>query len=350
MIDHADRCVAVVGCGYWGKNLVRNFAGLRALRWICDEDDSALDAQKEVAPGVGRTQSFQEVLADDQVKGVVIATPAGLHFSQARQALEAGKDVFVEKPLALRYAEGKELVDLARERKAVLMVGHILDYHPAVVLLKKVVHDGELGKVRYIYSTRLNLGKVRQVENILWSFAPHDISIIIGLLDEAPSSVRAMGGNYLQKGIADVTLTTLEFPSGASAHTFVSWLHPYKEQKLVVVGDQKMAVFDDTLPDGKLKVYDKGIDWETGRPVTRQVGETVLYHDRAEPLRLECAHFLECIRTRSSPVTDGEVGLRVLKVLEDSQTSLERNGTPISSSEGGGAVEDPAGLPAGVGR
>lgn len=325
--------IAVVGCGYWGKNLVRNFANLRALRWICDADALALERQGSLYPGLHLTTDLAEVLSDEQVAGVVIATPAATHYSLVKQALLSGKDVFVEKPLALHYREGKELVELAADKQAILMVGHILEYHPAVKLLRDIVHRGELGQVWYMYSNRLNLGKVRQEENILWSFAPHDIAIITGLLKAEPQEVRASGSNYLQSGIADVTITNLAFDHNVNAHIFVSWLHPYKEQKLVVIGDHKMAVFDDTAREGKLKIYDKGIDWQSGLPVPRQTAETTLFFEETEPLRLECQHFLTCIRERQVPLTDGPSALRVLKVLEASQLSLERQGASVALAE-----------------
>lgn len=325
--------VAVIGCGYWGKNLVRNFAQLRSLRWICDTSEAALKAQSQLYPEVQTTQQIEVVLNDSAVNGVVIASPAALHYSQAKAAVLAGKDVFVEKPLALHYTEGHELVTLAQEHHVLLMVGHILEYHPAVRMLKDIIQRGELGQVWYVYSNRLNLGKVRQEENILWSFAPHDISVIMSLMGAEPLIVSTSGGNYLQTAIADVTVTNLIFRSNQRGHIFVSWLHPYKEQKLVIIGDRKMAVFDDTVREGKLKIYDKGIEWRAGLPTPRQTAETTLFLEEVEPLRLECEHFLDCIRERKQPLTDGENGLRVLKVLEASQKSLERGGLPIHLTE-----------------
>jgi UDP-2-acetamido-3-amino-2,3-dideoxy-glucuronate N-acetyltransferase len=332
--------VAVIGCGYWGKNLVRNFAQLRAARWICDANETALKAQSQLFPDILTTTKVDEVLNDAEVRGVIIATPAATHYALAKAALFSGKDVFVEKPLALHYTQGKELVELAQARGAILMVGHILEYHPAVTLLKELIQHGELGQLWYIYSNRLNLGKVRQEENILWSFAPHDISIICRLFGAEPAMVSTSGGNYLQTGIADVTVTNLVFASQQRGHIFVSWLHPFKEQKLVVVGDRKMAVFDDTAREGKLKIYDKGIEWRAGLPVPRQTAETTLFLEETEPLRLECEHFLKCMRERQQPLTDGKSALSVLKVLEASQLSLERGGAPVAVTEveaGGGA-------------
>jgi len=325
--------VAVAGCGYWGKNLVRNFAQIGALRWLCDTDDEALESQARSYPGLRLTNRLEEVLDASDVQAVVLATPAAFHHAQARAALLKGKDIFVEKPLALRYAQGRELVELAGERSRVLMVGHILEYHPAVARLKEVVRQGELGQVWYIYSNRLNLGKVRQEENILWSFAPHDISIITSLLGAEPDLVSASGGSYLQSGIADVTVTNLLFAGGVRAHIFVSWLHPYKEQRLVVIGDRQMAVFDDTLREGKLRICDKGIEWQAGRPVPRHAAETTLAVPELEPMRLECEHFLECVRERKRPLTDGTNALRVLRVLEASQRSLEAGGAPVALAD-----------------
>jgi UDP-2-acetamido-3-amino-2,3-dideoxy-glucuronate N-acetyltransferase len=240
--------VVVVGTGYWGKNLVRNFHDLDALYGICDVDERAMEPFKEKYPEITTFTNFKVLLRDPAVAAVVVSTPAKTHYALVKEALAAGKDVFVEKPLALTYKEGVELVALAEEKKRILMVGHILEYHPAVAKLKELVDSGELGDIRYIYSNRLNLGKIRTEENILWSFAPHDISVILYLLNEMPEKVAAHGGNYLNPHIADVTISTMNFPSGAKAHIFVSWLHPYKEQKLVIVGSKKMMVFDDVNP------------------------------------------------------------------------------------------------------
>lgn len=325
--------IAVIGGGYWGKNLIRNFAQLHALGWICDTNEAALKAQGQLYPGVQTSLHFEEILSHPEVQGVVIATPAALHYTQAKAAILSGKDVFVEKPLALHYSQGRELVELAQAQGVLLMIGHILEYHPAVMLLKDIIRRGELGQLWYLYSNRLNLGKVRQEENILWSFAPHDISVISTLIDSEPIEVSTTGGNYLQSGIVDVTVTNLLFAGGQRAHIFVSWLHPYKEQKLVVVGDHKMAVFDDTVREGKLKIYDKGIEWKAGLPVPRQTAETTLFLEETEPLRLECEHFLKCISERQQPLTGGQNALTVLKVLEASQLSLERGGVPVAVAE-----------------
>ena len=324
--------VAVVGCGQWGKNLVRTFHGLGALQWLCDSNPDALQQQARLVPGVQTTTRFDELLASD-VDAIVLATPAALHYAGARAALRAGKDVFVEKPLALRYSEGSELVELADSLDRVLMVGHILQYHPAIARLHELVAREELGRLWYIYSNRLNLGRVRHEENILWSFAPHDLSVIHSLAGAEPETVSAIGGTYLQPGIADTTVTNLRFANGVGAHIFVSWLHPYKEQRLVVVGERKMAVFDDTRQTGKLRIHDKGFQWTDGVPVPRNDAETVLEIDDAEPLRLECEHFLACVTRRTRPLTDGASALSVLRVLEASQRSMDQRGIPVPVNE-----------------
>ncbi len=318
-----DAHVAVVGCGYWGKNLVRNFAALGALRTVCDADAARLAAVKEQYPEVATCLAYGEVLADAGVRAVVLATPAVTHAALAREAIEAGKDIYVEKPLALTAADGRAVIALAQDRKRILMVGHLLRYHQGVIRLKALVDAGELGKIQYVYSNRLNLGMFRTEENILWSFAPHDISAILYLLGERPSEITAQGGSYLHPDRADVTVTMLRFPSGVTGHIFVSWLHPFKEQKLVLVGDRGMAVFDDVAKERKLTLYRHGVEWKGRVPVpNRQEAEDVPF-EAGEPLRAECEHFLECIRTRQRPRTDGEEGLAVLEVLEACQQALD---------------------------
>ena len=321
--------VAVIGCGYWGKNLVRNFAQLGALACICDSNQSALEEQGRLYPDARLTGDFESVLRDESIRALVIAAPAVQHYDLVKRTILAGKDVFVEKPLALRFVEGRELVELAAAKDAILSVGHILEYHPAITLLKDLIAQGQLGRILYVYSNRLNLGKVRQEENILWSFAPHDISVICRLIGQEPTVVSASGGSFLQPGIADVTVTNLGFEDDVKAHIFVSWLHPFKEQKLVVVGDSKMAVFDDTAREGKLKIFDKGIEWRAGLPVPRQTSETTLFLEEAEPLKIECQHFLDCVANRTQPLTDGPSALRVLKVLEAGHRSLDNGGLPV---------------------
>jgi UDP-2-acetamido-3-amino-2,3-dideoxy-glucuronate N-acetyltransferase len=259
--------IGVIGCGSWGKNLVRNFNELNALKAICDINQKALQAIQDKYPAVQAVQDHRDLIQDSTIKAVVISTPAATHYELAKEALLAEKDVFVEKPIALVTKDAQELVALAKDKKKVLMVGHILEYHAAINKLKELIDHGALGKIHYIYSTRLNLGKFRTEENILWSFAPHDISAILYLLNEMPTQVAAHGGNYLNPNITDVTVTNMDFPSGARAHIFVSWLHPYKEQKLVVIGDKKMMMFDDVEPKDKLFAYSHKIDWIDRLPV-----------------------------------------------------------------------------------
>lgn len=314
--------VACIGAGYWGQNLIRNFDDLGALAWICELD---LDRRVHIAalyPTVKVAETVDQVFADPEVAGVAIATPAETHGELVRRALLAGKDVFVEKPLCLSVEEGQKLVTLACEKQRVLMVGHLLWYHPAVLKLKELVEAGELGRIRYIYSNRLNLGRFRREENILWSFAPHDISVILGLVGEMPDAIEAQGGNYLHDRIADVTVSLLSFPSGVKAHIFVSWLHPFKEQKLVVVGDRQMAVFDDVEKEHKLLLYPHAISWKNHVPIATKAEARPVPFAPDEPLRAECLHFLECIRTRHTPRTSGQEGLRVLTVLQQCQEAL----------------------------
>jgi len=324
---------AVVGAGYWGKNLVRNFAATGSLACICDRGEEVLETFAAGYPDVTRTRSYRSVLEDNAVDAVAVATPAETHFSMVKEALQADKHVFVEKPIALKHRQGEELLNLARERKRVLMVGHLLQYHPAVVRLKQLASDGELGKLQYIYSNRLNLGKIRREENILWSFAPHDISVILSLTNEMPHRVISTGANYLHPDLADVTLSSLSFPSGIRSHVFVSWLHPYKEQRLVVVGDRKMALFNDVEPRDKLLLYPHKIEWKSQVPVPEKGEADVIPIEEKEPLLEECRHFLDCIREDRVPRTDGEEALRVLRVLDACQRSLEQDGRPILLQE-----------------
>ena len=330
MKPHAGNTkVAIIGSGYWGKNLIRNYHQIGALSLICERNETLLQHFKAMYPDVETCVAYNDVLSRDDIDGIVIATPAETHYNLAREALLAGKHTYVEKPLVLDEKMGEELIHLADKNKRVLMVGHLLQYHPAFVKLKKIAADGELGRINYIYSNRLNLGKIRREENILWSFAPHDISMILSLAGEEPVSVHATGGNYLHKRIADVTTTHLEFPSGLKAHIFVSWLHPFKEQKLVVVGDKKMAVFDDTRPwDDKLLLYPHQINWENNAPIPVKGAPEKVDILQDEPLKLECKHFIECIDTGKKPMTDGSEGLRVLKILNAAQRSLD---LPIAS-------------------
>ncbi len=322
--------IAVIGAGHWGENLIRVFFQLGVLDTICDTDQEKLILLKNNYPGLRTTTSYGSVLNDPSIAAVVVSTPAETHYALAKEALLSGKDVFVEKPLALQVFQGAELIDLANSRKRILMVGHLLEFHPAIRKLKELVQKGDLGKIQYIYSNRLNLGKFRREENILWSFAPHDISVILLLLDEMPESALSSGGNYLNKKIADTTLSVLNFSSGVKAHIFVSWLHPYKEQKLIVVGDKKMAVFDDVAGKDKLVVYNHKINWINQLPVSKKESARRVAVNSEEPLVIECKHFYDCIHTRTKPKTDGQNALRVLKVLQACQKSLEQHASLVN--------------------
>ncbi|MFH1139797.1 MAG: Gfo/Idh/MocA family oxidoreductase [Pseudomonadota bacterium] len=320
--------VAVIGTGYWGKNLVRNFSQLGALKKIYDSKPVTLAKMLAEYPGVEGSDSLEDIWSDKEIEGVVVAAPAEAHAKLVRASLLAGKDVLVEKPLCLSPREGEELVALALEKQRVLMVGHLLWHHPAIKKLKELMDEGALGRIQYIYSNRLNIGKLRREENVLWSFAPHDISLILGLLEEMPELVQAQGGNYLHQNIADVTVSTLSFPSGVKSHLFVSWLHPFKEQKLVVVGQDKMAVFDDTAPwESKLLLFPHWIEWPGNIPVAHKAAPEPVPLREAEPLNEECRRFLESILDRKTPLTDGNEALRVLRVLDACQRALEEKET-----------------------
>ena len=324
--------VAVVGIGYWGKNLVRNFHELGALAMLCDGERSVEERCGNEYKSVRFCGDFSVVLSDPSISAIALATPATTHYEMAKAALEAGKDVFVEKPLAIDVKQGEDLVNLAAAQHRVLMVGHILRYHPAILKLQQLIQDGALGQINYLYSNRLNIGKIRTEENILWSFAPHDISVILSLLNEMPNRVFCQGGAYLNRQIFDVTLSQFDFPSGVQAHIFVSWLHPVKEQRLVVVGSEKMAVFDDTAED-KLVLYPHKVKWQNRVPTAVKANGEIVKLENREPLRAECQHFLDCVESRTSPVSDGAEGLRVLRVLDACQRSLLSGGVAREPSD-----------------
>jgi UDP-2-acetamido-3-amino-2,3-dideoxy-glucuronate N-acetyltransferase len=324
--------VAVVGMGGWGQHIVRNFSTLGVLNAVCDTSDTAMRACRALYPSVRFTSDLQTVLGDPEVTAVALATPAATHFAFARAALEAGKDVFVEKPLALEPDQGATLAAFADRRERILMVGHILRYHPAVLKLQELIASGALGKLYYVYSTRLNIGKIRTEENILWSFAPHDLSVILALLNESPVRVASHGDSYLNSTVYDVTLTQLEFASGVQGHMFVSWLHPIKEQRLAVVGSQQMAVFDD-MAEHKLVLYPHKVEWRNRVPTAVKADGQPIPVDSAEPLQQECRHFVHSVQTRTRPVTDGHEGLRVLRILDACQRSLFAR-RPVSLAPG----------------
>jgi UDP-2-acetamido-3-amino-2,3-dideoxy-glucuronate N-acetyltransferase len=321
MNSNPTTLTAVIGCGYWGKNLVRNFANIGALGAVCDPNPKTAQgfADQYDVPAM----RFEEVLESD-LPAIAIAAPAELHYKLVHEALEAGKHVYVEKPLALVAREGEELCKLADRKSLVLMVGHLLQYHPAFLKLKELVLGGMLGKLQYVYSNRLSLGKIRREENSLWSFAPHDISMILSLVGEEPDGVTATGSAYLHEVLADVTTTHLSFPGGVRGHVFVSWLHPFKEQKLVLVGSEGMAVFDDTQPwENKVVHYAHRIEIQDGIPVPAKADPINVELVEDEPLKLECQHFIDCATTGETPRTDGYEGLRVLKVLQAAQDALD---------------------------
>ncbi len=329
--------IAVVGTGDWGANLVRNYASLPGARLValCDTDAKRLAAAAAKAPGARTYAELDQVADDKEVQAVVVSASAVSHYPIARRLLEAGKDVYVEKPLTLQVDHAEELVALALKTQRILMVGHLLLFHPGVRYLKTMVESGALGDLYYIYSQRVNLGKVRQDENALWSFAPHDLSVILHLLDMEPIDVVARGSGFLQKSIEDVVFVDLRFPGGKLAHVHVSWLDPHKLRKFTVVGSRKMVVFDDMEASEKIRVYDKGVDKggqvvSYGESLTVRSGDILIPQlSLQEPLRLECQHFVDCVRDRKTPLTDGQDGLRVVKVLAAAQASLEAGGAPM---------------------
>jgi predicted dehydrogenase len=318
--------LAVVGLGYWGPNLARNFDRLpdAELAWISDSSDEALARWAPAFPDARATPDLADVLADASLDAVVVATPVSTHAELALRVLEAGKHCFVEKPLAQSAAEAEQVVEAAGDR--VLMVGHLLEYHPGVVRLKQLIDSGDLGEVRYVYSNRLNLGVLRTSENALWSLGAHDVSVILRLAGEEPLECRAVGESYMHEGVEDVVFAYLRFPSGLAAHMHLSWLDPHKERRFTVVGSKRMATFDDMEVERKLTVYDKGFDEDFssyGEYIARS-GDTHSYQvSNEEPLRIECRHFLDCVRDGSEPRSGGASGLRVVRVLEALQQSLE---------------------------
>ena len=315
--------IALLGCGVWGRNLARNFHHLGALVAAYDPDPAAL---REVTDSYGcASLSPDEIFSDPSIEAVVIAAPAVDHYEMARLALQATKDVFVEKPLALAVSDAEELCRISTQNDRVLMVGHLMQYHPAFQELLALVREGALGKLISVQSSRLNFGRFRKEENILWSFAPHDISMILALLDDDPSEVWAFGQSFLRPDIADITTTHLQFPQGQRAQISVSWFHPFKEQKLVVVGEQGMALLDDGEDwPAKLRLFDHRVDWTSGTPQPVSAAPRNVPLEPAEPLLLECQHFLDCITSRSAPRTDGAEGLRVLRVLRRAEESLRQ--------------------------
>jgi predicted dehydrogenase len=321
--------VGVVGLGYWGPNLARNFAAIDGceLVWLCDDSAQVRERLAGSFPGVRASGELDDLLGDPALDAIVLATPVPTHAELAVRVLEAGKHCFVEKPLATTVADAQRAVDAAERTERILMVGHLLEYHPAVTHLKQLVQEGELGSLYYVYGNRVNLGKLRAEENALWSLGAHDVSVVLHLIGEEPLECSAHGECYVREGVQDVVFCYLRFPSGQVAHLHLSWLDPHKERRITVVGSRRMATFDDMRTEGKLTVYDKGFDEDAsswGEYITR-AGESFSPRlANAEPLRLECEHFIECAREGRTPRSDGHSGLRVVRVLEALQRSLEQ--------------------------
>jgi len=320
--------VGVVGLGYWGPNLARNFASLPGaeLRWCCDADDDVRARLEARHPGTRFTADLDDLLSDPTLDAIVLATPVVTHATLAVRVLEAGKHCFVEKPLAQSVADAERAVEAAAAAGRVLMVGHLLQYHPGVNKLKEIADSGELGDIHYIYGNRLNLGQLRAEENALWSLGAHDVSVLLHLTDEEPHELSARGESYMREGVEDVVFAFMRFPSGVAAHLHLSWLDPHKERRFTIVGSKRMATFDDMDPERKVTVYDKGFDEKAdtyGEYITRSGDIWSPRVPNDEPLRLECEHFLACVREGRTPISDGASGVRVVRVLEGLQQSLD---------------------------
>ena len=343
-MDRNDRVsIACVGAGYWGRNLVRVYGSLPGahLKMVCDSDPQVRGRVASQHSDVTVVSAYESVLQDAEIKAVVIALPAVQHYEAAKLALESGKHVFVEKPMTTKVDEAEQLVEIAGRNSRVLMVGHLLVYHPAVDTLKRLINDGELGKTYYLYSQRVNLGIVRKDESALWSLAPHDISVMLYLLDQEPDAVSARGECYLQKDIEDVIFVNLHFKDGKMGQLQVSWLDPHKIRRLTIVGSEKMAVFDDMESAEKIRIYDKAAERDSyesyGEAITLRFGDVVIPHIHMdEPLKLECQHFVDCVQTNATPRSDGRDGLRVVRVLAAAQRSLQQGGVPVEVEAGSG--------------
>ena len=322
--------IALVGCGYWGKNLCRNFCALDSLSLVVDETETGRANALSIDPETNFSSKIEDALDDPAIHAIALATPAETHADMAIRAMQAGKDVFVEKPMALTLEDAEVMRTVSEQTNRVLMVGHLLEYHPAVLRLRELIDSGELGEINYIYSNRVNFGKVRTEENALWSFAPHDVAVILRLMGESPLEVSATGGSYLTKELADITVSNLRFSNESRAHIFVSWLHPFKEQRLVVVGDRKMAIFNDIASYGKkLRVYPNSVEFEGKFPILRKEDAIFVQHRETEPLLEECRHFLNCVTSREEPLTNAMSGIEVLKVLHACQNSIGMHGVPV---------------------
>ena len=330
--------LGIIGVGGWGKNLLRNFQEQPEAEVVIASDlvESRLKAARNKYPDMRGTDDYGEILRDPEITAVVVATPGSTHFKIVRDCLRAGKDVFVEKPMTLTGRDSQELCDLAAEKELILMVGHLLLYHPGVIKLKAELQAGTIGDLYYLYSQRLNLGKIRRSENSLWTFAPHDISVALYLIGLEPIAVSAHGESYIQEDVADVVFATITFPGKVLAHIHVSWLDPHKVRRVTIVGSKKMMVFDDMESSEPIKIYDKGvpeaIEYDTyGEYLHLRYGDVQIPWVKAgEPLKVETGHFIDCVKERKAPLTDGRNGLMVVKVLECAQQSLESGGVQVS--------------------
>lgn len=327
-MNGANVRIGVAGLGYWGPNLARNMAALAGveLSWCCDADEERRERLAATHRSTRFTADLDDLLGDEELDAIVLATPVSTHAELAQRVLQAGKHCFVEKPLAQSTADAQAVVEAARAADRILMVGHLLEYHPGVRLLKQTLDSGELGRPLYIYGNRLNLGQLRSDENALWSLGAHDVSVVLALAGEEPSELSARGECYMREGIEDVVFGFLRFPSGLAAHLHLSWLDPHKERRFTIVGSKRMATFDDMELERKLTVYDKGFDEKTdsyGEYITRAGEIRSPRVPNSEPLRLECEHFVSCIREGTVPLSDGQSGLRVVRVLEGLQAELD---------------------------
>jgi len=321
--------IGIIGAGNWGINLVRNFCKISGTDNIsvCDLDNKRLSLIESEYTGIKTFLNYDEIISSGEIESIVVSTPAETHYEIAKKALLAGKHVFVEKPMTLEVDESEELIEIAKSNRLTLMVDHLLIYHPVICRMKELIEKGELGKIYYLYSQRLNLGVVRSKENALWSLGPHDISVVLYLLNEFPSRIEASGGVYIQESqkIEDAVFLHLSFPSGVDVHAHLSWLDPHKTRKMTIVGDKKMVVFDDMEPRNKLTIFDKGVEWTEKGGISVRYGDIyipsiILY----EPLKAVCEHFIYCVENSQKPKSDGDSGLKVLKVLKKAQESLEK--------------------------
>lgn len=323
MKNKMDKFIGLIGLGYWGKNILRNLYELNVLHTACDFDERVIGERRKDFPNVNYTQEVNDIFQNPEITSVAIATPAVTHYELVKKALLNGKDVFVEKPMAISVKEGEEIVKLAEEKGKILMVGHILQYHPAVNKLKEMINNNAIGNILYIYSHRLNIGKVRKDENAWWSLAPHDVSMILSIVGEIPIKIYSQGFGFITKWIEDGVLASFEFNNGVKGHIFVSWWHPYKEQKLVVIGTDGMIVFDDTTRE-KLFLYPHKVEFNNGFPIAKKEEMQVIPIENSEPLKLELLHFIECVKERKRPITDGYEGLRVLTFLEQTMNGINK--------------------------